>query len=169
MRLVAQQRYHRDGKIWYYSSKKMLMKCQSILSISLANLVMLANAANPVFSQSRQTFQSLPNGVYFYGESQMPDQQDTYYFVWRKTGNGIVGMNYTGMERTECFRGTISQNSINNITVAEVEPNSAVGWQFSQAENPIDLNELHRINSEKIPQGALGQLQECIRLFSNRR
>jgi hypothetical protein len=151
------------------TSSNMLIKCQSILSISLLNLVMLANAAIPVLSESRQTFQSLPNGVYFYGESQMPNQQDTYYFVLQKTGNGIVGMSYTGMERTECFRGTSSDNSINNLTVAEVEPNSTVGWQFSQAENPINLHELHRINSDKIPEGALGQLQECVRLFSNRR
>ncbi len=145
------------------------MKSRAILSISLLNLAMLAAGAIPVFSQSRQTFQSLPNGVYLYGESQIPDQKDTYYFVLRKTGTNIIGMSYTGMERNECFRGTISQNTINNLTVAEVEPGSAVGWQFSQGETPLDLNELYRIESNKIPQGALGQLQECERLFSTRR
>ncbi|WP_226573108.1 hypothetical protein [Microseira wollei] len=123
----------------------------------------------PVLSQSTQTFQSLPNGVYLYGESQMPDEKDTYYFVLRKTGNNIIGMSYTGMERNECFRGTISQNTINDLTVAEVEPNSTVGWQFSQGETPLDLNELYRIDSQKIHEGALGQLQECVTLFSNRR
>lgn len=145
------------------------MKSQSLLSISLLNLVMLANGAIPVLSQSTQTFQSLPNGVYLYGESQMPDEKDTYYFVLRKTGNNIIGMSYTGMERNECFRGTISQNTINDLTVAEVEPNSTVGWQFSQGETPLDLNQLYRIDSNKITEGALGQLQECVTLFSNRR
>jgi hypothetical protein len=130
---------------------------------------MLANGAIPVLSQSTQTFQSLPNGVYLYGESQMPDEKDTYYFVLRKTGNNIIGMSYTGMERNECFRGTISQNTINDLTVAEVEPNSTVGWQFSQGETPLDLNQLYRIDSNKITEGALGQLQECVTLFSNRR
>ncbi len=147
----------------------MLMKSKSILSISLFNLAILAAGAIPVFSQSRQTFQSLPNGVYFYGESQMPDQKDTFYFVLRKTGNNIVGMSYAGMERSECFRGTVRQNTINNLTVAEVEPGSGIGWQFSQAETPFDLNELYRIDSKQIPEGALAQLQECVRLFSNTR
>ena len=145
------------------------MKSKSIVRASLLSLMVLAAASLPVFSQSRQTLQSLPNGVYFYGESPMPDQNDTYYFVLRKTGNRVVGMSYTGTERTECFRGTISQNTIANLTVGEVEPNSTAGWQFSQAESPVDLNEVHRIDSNKIPPVALDQLQECVRLFSNRR
>ena len=145
------------------------MKSQSILSISLPSLVMLANGAIPVLSQSRQMFQSLPNGVYLYGESQTLDQENTYYFILRKTGNNIIGMSYTGMERTDCFRGTATRNNINNITVAEIEPNSTAGWQFSQAEEPFDMNQLYRIDSNKIPQEALGQLQECVRVFSNRR
>lgn len=152
------------------------MKGKSLLSVGFS-LVILAASSIPASSQSqrsqplqsRQTIQSLPNGVYLYGESPMLNQEGSYYFVLRKTGNSIIGMSYTGMERSECFRGVASRNSITNLTVAEVEPNSAIGWQFIQNETPMDFAQLHRIGSDKITEGVKGQLQECIRLFANRR
>jgi hypothetical protein len=147
------------------------MKGKSLLSFGFTLVIWVAGSC-PVLSQSersRQTFQNLPNGLYLYGESPRIDREGSYYFVLRKTGNAIIGMSYTGMERSECFRGTVNQNTINNMTVAEIEPNSAVGWQFIQNEAPMDLTQLHQIGSDKISPGVRGLLQECIRLFANRR
>lgn len=151
------------------------MKSKLIISLGLSSVVLTLNCLS-VFAkvqqeptkQSSQGIQSLPNGVYFYGQSRLPNQAGRFYVVLRKTGNTVIGMLSEGQQITDCFRGTANRNTITNVTLVSVEMGTGRGWQSSPSK-PINLNEWHRIDSNKIPEGASGKLQECIQLFSNRR
>lgn len=153
------------------------MKHRKITNFALITLAFIAAQCLPVLAQpqpnlnrsGRESVQRLPNGNYFYGTSRSPYQSNTDYLIFRKTGNTIIGMRYPVPGETTCFRGSLSSGRITNVVI-RFEPLGVGGerGEFRRS-NPINLSSYYRLRVEQAPNFARRGLQDCMRVFSNRR
>lgn len=146
-----------------------MMKGKSLLSLIIGLTVATFSSAS-VLAQPRQTLQSLRNGDYFYGESSTPNQPGERYIVLRKTGRTIIGHDYREQtDEWECFRGTVSRNSINKVTAASSQESDEISQLEFYPTRSKDLSQFSPIRSNRLPSKARENLQSCTQVFKNRR
>jgi hypothetical protein len=144
------------------------MKGKSLLSL-IVGLTVTTSSSASVLAQPRQTLQSLSNGEYFYGESSKPNRLGERYIVFRKTGRTIIGYDYyEKSDAWECFRGTVSRNSITNITAASSQESDEINQLQFYPTRPKELSQFSPIRSNRLPSKARENLQYCNQVFKNR-
>jgi hypothetical protein len=113
--------------------------------------------------------QDLPDGTYFYGESPVTDSPGRKYLVFQKRGNSVTGQEYfLQTDNSHCFSGTVRDDAINNVEIAYLEPAmEGAKWSFAQMD-AIETSGLYPLGFEKAPDFAINNLQECIKLFTDK-
>lgn len=120
---------------------------------------------------SEQTIQSLPDGVYLYGETSYPNRVGTRYIVFYKSGNVLIGSSYKrNTDDSYCFRGTVNLNLLTNATFAyESVPDRSrpLTNSFSTGQS-LDLSQFYRVNGVDNQVTAERSISRCNQIFSNR-
>jgi len=126
-------------------------------------LVVSGSGSGP--SNTAQTLANLPNGDYVFEGPPAPDMLDqNSMLLVRKSGNMATGFLVIYMSENPCFRGTLSGNSVAQVTYATA-PYGELGWLVEQGE-PINLNEF-RLVSNQITGRDREFFQECLAYFNN--
>lgn len=139
-------------------------------------MALLAATSLPVVAQSQATprnpsrpaLSSLPDGNYFYGTSRSPYQSGSDYLIFRKKGTSITGIRYPVPGETTCFKGTAGRQEITNVTI-RFEPLGLGEEPEFLSRPPINVSSYYKLRFDQSPDFAGKGLQECIRVFANRK
>ena len=104
-------------------------------------------------NRSTQSIANLPDGSYFYGETQNPRQMASQFVIFRKKGDVVFGQEYfTNTGSNSCFVGQIkSGNTLSRVTQAILgEPirRGEANWEFPE-KSSLDLGSLNNRESLK--------------------
>lgn len=115
------------------------------------------NRASVSVAQASTISQSLPDGVYLYGQSSEPEQIGSAYMVFEVNQNQVVGAFYMPHSSFDCFRGQFQgdrlalnvvdsyEQSVHPYSVA-VETNGSVA-STGEAIAPVGLEGFNRLES----------------------
>lgn len=129
------------------------------------------SSSSDTTSSGDQGLQALSNGTHFYGEVGSPNDVGGKYVLFRKAGNTVIGSEYIqNSGHPTCFKGTIDQDSVVNVTFA-LPPEPGTGGTFWDFETQGRLNLLatypHSLD-DVTPSGNVARfLRECVQVFSN--
>lgn len=127
-------------------------------------------STKPTETEGNQGLKTLPDGDYFYGESQQTDSTGRKYLIFRKTGSLVTGQEYVFQtDHSNCFKGTANANGITDAKIAYFQTaldTSNAKWLFDR-KDLIPVSELQPLSLEKVPEFANQNLQECINILAN--
>ena len=87
------------------------------------------------------TTELLPNGIYLYGQSPIPEQILNEYFVFEIRNDKVVGAFYLPYSSFSCFYGSQKPGQL-NVTVVDSYNNSTSPYN-------IDLQKYHRLTTPR--------------------
>lgn len=127
-------------------------------------------STKPTETNTNQGLKTLPDGDYFYGESQQTDSTGRKYLIFRKTGSLVTGQEYVFQtDHSNCFKGTAAANGITDAKIAYFQTTQDTAnskWLFDR-KDLIPVSELQPLSLEKVPEFATQNLQECINVLAN--
>lgn len=115
---------------------------------------------------------TMPDGNYFYGETDNPQAPGQQYLIFEKSGSQIVGQFYRfGTDSSSCFQGKAGNDRIDDVTNAyfnsELMGNLEEGqnpWIVEKGE-PIALDPFVEIGISEAPDFAVQQIDECRKIL----
>jgi hypothetical protein len=131
-----------------------------LLSANSAEVSTKTPNSNSSFVATRsiaQLNQSLPDGVYLYGESPKPNEIGKGYFVFESKQGKVVGALYMPSSSFDCAQGSFQGNRLaltvtnsydrtTNPYAIAVERNSTVATGGNTVMSPVGLQGFHKID-----------------------
>jgi hypothetical protein len=115
------------------TQKKWIFVSVAILPLALIGISAKEQVAQAA-RQSNTTYQSdtLPNGVYLYGNSPQPNQLLHNYVVFEQQNGQVVGAFYSPQSEFTCFAGDVQGTRLDVAAIDPEQPPYEVNAQLSQ-------------------------------------
>lgn len=91
-------------------------------------------AKSVAFSAVPAASDSMPDGVYLYGQSSTPEQIGKEYLIFEVRGGKIIGAVYMPASEFNCFHGTLSSEQL-NLTLVNPEDNTSYSYSIALQKN----------------------------------
>lgn len=128
---------------------------------SLIGLTLMLLACSSVLATSEPSFQSLPDGDYFYGDAPTPNKPGAGYMVFRKAGSSMRGLFYQEAGNLQfCFTGKDQLSIVQRVGQGHSVLDSS-GGEPSSSESLVP--KLFKLKFEQLPDTAAKNYQQCIR------
>ena len=99
-----------------------LLAIAALFPVTLMGISLQEQTAQAQQQSSANKPAALPNGVYLYGNSPVPNQLARHYVVFERRNGAVVGAFYSPQSEFTCFAGNIQGTRLNVQSLVPEEP-----------------------------------------------